>query len=61
MATQEVSESTFLRNQFRAIPKEARELSIGVLAALVPEMIRIIISAGPMVDWGDICFAPMDA
>jgi len=35
------------------------ERSTGVLAALVPEMVRIIISAGPAVDWGEVCFPPV--
>ena len=35
------------------------ERSTGVLAALVPEMVRIIISAGPAVDCGEVCFPPV--
>jgi len=31
----------------------------GILSALVPAMIAIMIDAGPEADWGEICFPPM--
>jgi hypothetical protein len=36
------------------------ERSTKVLAALVPEMLAIMVEAGPDVDWGEVCFPPTE-
>jgi len=34
--------------------------AVGLLADLVPRMLGILIAAGPDVDWGDVCFPPVE-
>ena len=37
------------------------ELSTRLMALIVPAMIRIMIDAGPKVDWGAVCFPPLSS
>ena len=37
------------------------EQAAEVLSDLVPRMLGILITAGPDVDWGEVCFPPVDA
>jgi len=39
--------------------RRAMKLGTGILAAVIPAIIGIMIAAGPEADWGEICFPPV--